>query len=112
MNLVNEDFGDGKVLRIEGAMTIESVDTLRAVLSQLIVEGAQVSVDVEKINETDITVLQTLCSAHRTAELLGAVLTISKNQSEVFQQLVKDTGFTRNAACELLIRQKTCLWVE
>jgi anti-anti-sigma regulatory factor len=111
MKMTIEESALGRIVRIEGDVTIEQARDFQGRLAEMITEKACLILDVERIGDIDITALQTLCSAHRTAEGLNASLMIGRNWPEGFRQSVKDTGFTRKAACALRVRG-ACLWTE
>ncbi|MGD9505072.1 MAG: STAS domain-containing protein [Syntrophobacteraceae bacterium] len=99
-----------KVVTLEGDLTIQRANELKECLLEALHSSKQVLVDLAKATSVDLSCLQILCSAHRTALKLGKSLALEEGFSEGFKQAVRDLGYKRNRSC-LKDGEACCLWV-
>jgi anti-anti-sigma regulatory factor len=85
--------GETCVLKLKGRWTIERVRELKDLLLEALRGGAQIIVEMEEPMEVDLSFLQVLCSAHRSALKLGKRLVLHCKKSQSFGQVVRDAGF-------------------
>ena len=99
-----------ELLVISGELTIRFASELRDVLLQAMNGGEQIIIRLENISEVDLSCLQLFCSAHRTALEFFKKLTLEVQNSEIFRERARQSGFLRNRGCSL-DQGKTCLWI-
>ena len=75
-----------------------------ALLEQLAAQGP-FELDLGEVDEVDLTGLQLLCSAHRTATARGKEFRVTR-WSEAFERAVETAGFHRHQGCS-----EGCLWI-
>jgi anti-anti-sigma factor len=109
MEYTLEASGDKHVLTLQGELTIEHAGELKKAMIEAIKNSDHVAVAIGDVTEIDLSCLQLLCSAHRTALKSNKQLTLNSKDSDVFQRLVKDAGYARNDGCFPDPSQK-CLW--
>lgn len=97
-------------LIFSGSLTFEAIKEMQAALADILGEAEIVTLDVSTVEETDLSCLQLLCSAHRTAGALGKNLRLAWNRSAPFNQVAQAAGYERHTGC-CLDRTKSCLWV-
>lgn len=102
--------GDGGELILGGALTIENASAIRKQLIKTLIRTDEMVVSVDADALVDISFLQLLCSAHRTASNLGKALTLRPLPSDNFLVAVENAGFTRKRGCSCS-RESDCLWV-
>jgi anti-anti-sigma factor len=95
-------------LTIEGELVISRAHELKAALMDGFGERMTVELDLSKVSAIDISGLQVLCSAHRTALTKGGDLRISAMPTEI-ALAVRNSGFARRVAC-LPDMDRCCLW--
>ncbi|QTA88353.1 STAS domain-containing protein [Desulfonema magnum] len=110
MNFELKPSGDMGILTIGGELTIEHAAELRKMLIRSLETLDNVRIRIENVTAVDLSCLQLLCSAHRTALNLNKKLTLSSEASQVFNQTVEDAGYFRLSGCTP-DSYKTCLWI-
>jgi ABC-type transporter Mla MlaB component len=108
--LKGENNGQGKLV-LEGELTLGCIRKLRDELSRSLEEVQHLDIEVAGVVETDLSFLQLMCSAHRTAVKMGKTVALIGDIPQAFQQAVEDNGYNRQSGCGLDV-DKTCLWAE
>ena len=103
--------GSVGVLTVNGAMTLQQIDKMKAALMKLISGSEHVVVNLEDVTDIDMACLQLLCAAHRTSTALNKNFTITGNRPEIFKNMVNEAGFPRKMGC-VMDNADSCLWVE
>jgi anti-anti-sigma factor len=67
---------DGKVLRVEGSPDIYDAAVLHETLKQFLEAHSSMILDLSAIESCDITALQLLCAARRSAENTGKLFAV------------------------------------
>ncbi len=109
MDFKLEPSSDMGVLTLDGELTIEHAGELKKILIHAMDSAEHVDIKLKKVSEVDLSCLQVLCSAHRTAFKSNKQLTLSSKDSEIFQQMVRGSGYVRHDSCALN-PHKGCLW--
>jgi anti-anti-sigma factor len=98
-------------LALSGEMTIQRIAEIKKQLSEILAETNELALDLKDVNRADLTFLQLLCSAHRTAQSSGKKIHCSE-VSEAVDQAISDAGFVRdNMGCGQDCTD-SCLWME
>lgn len=88
-------------LTLTGDLSISRAANILSLLKESLQEGDEVRIILHEISRVDLSCLQLLCSAHRTAATAGKVLTLAEPVPDLFRQLIRQTGFKRHKACAL-----------
>jgi anti-anti-sigma regulatory factor len=99
-----------EVLIVGGALTVKHAKALRAALLEAVRNAPAIEVDVENVDDVDISFAQLLCSAHRMAADMNKQMTITGLEQERFIQLLGRLGLLRHIGCNDSTR-KSCLWL-
>jgi hypothetical protein len=75
-------------------------------------KGKNVRVQFESVIDIDLSLLQLLCSAHRTAMRLEADFIVESPMPQELQQLMRDAGFIRHSGCRFNEKNERCPWLE
>lgn len=110
MNCSLEQSEETAKLFISGSMTIEDATTLKATVAGIIADSALIEIDLSATETTDLSCLQVLCAAHRSAVLAGKKLAL-RNAPDSLRTCLEDAGFPRQTGC-LHHEGETCLWQE
>lgn len=86
----------GCLLRIGGEMTIEHGAELKQALQDLLADSGALIIDCAAVERVDLTGLQLLCSANRSAAEQGAQLWLNIQELPVFQQAMRNAGIPVN----------------
>ena len=100
----------GGELSLAGSLTIENASELRKKLIAALIKEDALKVCMDADAEVDISFLQLLCSAHRTASKLGKSFTLGCTASGNFLNAVEGAGYFRKRGCARE-REETCLWI-
>ena len=97
------------MLKLAGKLTIQRASELAASIGQAIAEEEHAAVlDLAAVTSADLTFLQILCAAHRSALREGKTLSIT-SPSEALLRTMKTAGFERRQPCSSCTGDK-CLW--
>lgn len=102
--------GNKGVITIDGDATLQEAEDLRRVLIKALVDADEVSLNMEKVQKVDLSCLQLLCSAHRSATRFTKKLAFSGRLPQALKNAVEVSGFSRVTGCRLDC-DKSCLWM-
>ena len=108
------DFSAGEAGRetelvLDGPLTIENASAIRKKLISMLIREDKTVVCIDSDVPVDLSFLQLLCSAHRTASNLGKSLTLRHQSSGYFPAAVENAAYNRRKGC-VHDRYGTCLW--
>ena len=101
--------GQGRELILGGALTIENAAAIRKWLMKMLIREDEIVVCVDADVSVDLSFLQLLCSAHRTASNLGKAFLLRAPNSGNFPAAVENSGYGRIKGCAH-DKYGTCLW--
>ncbi len=112
MNLTFQEQQSGKEgnITLDGEITLNHAEELRMLLIKALIDADRVVVDFGPVSDVDISCLQLLCSAHRSAGRMKKVVSLSRNWPAPFAKAVRDAGYKRLTGCRLDM-DHSCLWV-
>ena len=102
--------GNKGVVTLDGDVTLQQAEELRCVLIKALVDADEVSLEMEKVQKVDLSCLQLLCSAHRSATRFEKKLVFSGCPPQALKDAVEVSGFSRVTGCRLDC-DKSCLWM-
>src|SRR5512135_1534026 len=94
-----ENKGDSGVLVLDGELTVQRADELRAALMNSLSCAGRLVISFEDVTGVDLSCLQLLCAARMTSAKRNKRLAISGGMPEVFKRAVRDAGYWRHIAC-------------
>ncbi|MBF0558031.1 MAG: STAS domain-containing protein [Nitrospirae bacterium] len=97
------------VVDLSGNLTVENAAALKEVLMSALSRSQRIIVNLEHVEDADLSGLQLLCSAHRISTHLNKNVALAGPCSETFMEALETAGFLRHDGCSL-DTQKTCLW--
>jgi len=109
MTFIKEKKTDRGRLVLEGDLTLGGIRQLHEELMSSLKKVKHLDVTIDGARETDLSFLQLLCSAHRTAVKMGKSLSLAEDLPESFLQTMKNNGYSRQGGCSLDV-DKSCLW--
>ncbi len=98
------------ILHLEGDLTLPTAAELRALLIKSLIDADSVTVRFGAVQDLDLSCLQLLCSAHRSAVRLKKQIRFEGNLPKVLQETAEAAGYSRVKGCQL-DTEKSCLWV-
>jgi ABC-type transporter Mla MlaB component len=97
-------------ITLDGNLTVGQAEGLRILLIKALIDAEQVRVDFGTVTDVDLSCIQLLCSAHRSASRMKRSITLSGDWPEPFKKIVEEAGYSRLAGCHLDV-DHSCLWV-
>ncbi len=97
-------------LVLSGDSGLSCAGELRETLADALAKAMDLAVDAAAVTDADVSTVQLLCAAHRTAVKLGKRLELL-NISEAISRVVRDAGFLRREGC-MQDPDRNCLWLE
>jgi anti-anti-sigma regulatory factor len=104
------DLPETRFLKLEGSWTVRRAHELKQALTEALMSSENCVLELEALEEADISFLQLLCSTHRASLRLGKSFMLHDKKSMFFKQLVYDAGFKRNLGCHK-DPNVGCLWI-
>lgn len=103
------DAGEMVTLQWSGDLTIRRIAELKEQVEQALATATHIYIKIGADAKSDMTVLQLLCAAHRTAARQGKSLQLCGEIPEQFRVVMNLAGFSRHIGCA---RDKTgcCMW--
>lgn len=102
--------GEITTLLWSGDLTVRRISELKNEVEGALQGAGGVSIKIAPDAVCDLTVLQLLCSAHRTASQQGKMLKIAGTFPESFRKILLLAGFSRHIGCALDVCEN-CLWM-
>jgi len=103
-----EDPGKTIVIALRGAIRVERAAEVRDIFARALLGGEHVVLDLSGCSALDLSFLQLLCSAHKTALRSNKHLKVGTILPECFMKTVDEAGYARREECEVQI--DNCLW--
>ena len=102
-----EEGGTGTLI-LDGDMTVQRAGELKTALVEALDKAACLVIDLGNITDADLSCLQLLCSAHRTALKSNKSVSLAENAPQLFWDIVKKAGYScKDPCCD----DKNCLWI-
>lgn len=100
-------------LRLAGSATIDASHELRDALVDATARCQTLIIDVALVEAIDVSGLQLLCAAHKSAMLHYKCLCLGKERSDAFNAAIRDAGYhcSLPGSC-LTLEGQTCLWFQ
>jgi anti-anti-sigma regulatory factor len=102
--------GNKSVITLEGDLTLPHAEALKAVLTKALQESDDVTIAIVTVHNVDLSCLQLLCSAHRSAMRLKKQVTFIGSPPQAFNDAVEAAGLAGAAGCKLESGH-SCLWM-
>lgn len=112
MDTTSQSISDDRVrIEISGVCGVEEAVRIRTVLAESLSQAEKAWLDLSKATDADLSFLQLLCAAHKSAVRRGKALTVAGTVPEDIRQKVREAGMTGNKSCGSDLG-KSCLWAE
>jgi len=100
---------DQTQLRVSGDISIQNARDFLEALRDFQGGGNRLLLDLAGVTGADTSILQLICSLHRTCLTAGQDLTIKGNMPETFKTILEAAGWRRPKACTRG-GDNPCLW--
>lgn len=110
MGVAVKESGDKRSILLDGDLTLQNAESLRKAFLKALVESDNVSLVFKNVRNVDLSCLQLLCSAHRSAARLQKRLAIEGAVPKALKDAADEAGYCRLKGCKL-DRDESCLWI-
>lgn len=98
------------VITLEGELTLPHAAEMRKTFLKALLDSDDVSIAFGNVQDADLSCLQLLCCAHRSAVRLKKRVRFAGALPRIFEDLAKAAGFSRQQGCRRMC-EKSCLWI-
>ncbi len=102
--------GAGRLVTLEGDLTLPHAEEMKKAFLKALVEADDVSISFNDIQDVDLSCLQMLCSVHRSAVRLKKKVRFDDTPPEIFKAAADAAGYSRLKGCKLDF-EESCLWI-
>ncbi len=88
-----------KEIVLTGSLSLGSVGEVRTQLQHALSEADTVKILLQDIEDIDLSIIQIICSAHRTALLRNKALILQSHLPAVFIQIIEESGLQGHIGC-------------
>ena len=100
IEIIESSDTEGQVqVRVREALTIHVAREVHSALEGAFAKGNTVVLDLEEVEQIDLTGLQLVCAAHRSSIKLGKTLLVTGQDREEIAGVAMAAGFVRDSAC-------------
>jgi anti-anti-sigma regulatory factor len=110
MHFTRNENNTGTLL-LEGDLTIERAAEFLEVCRQALAASDRIAVEFGEIGTADLSCLQLLCSAHRTAVAKGKQFFFAGERPDFLSDAGEQAGFIRKRKCQMNPEGQDCLWL-
>jgi anti-anti-sigma regulatory factor len=103
----------GEKIRVvlNGELTLPQANELRKTFLKTLEESDDISIVLESVQGADLSLLQLICSLHRSALRQNKHIKLEGCLSRAMKVVVDAAGFSRHVGCKVDL-DKSCLWVD
>ena len=100
---------DSREVILSGSLVLSSAGDIRAQLLQALDESDIVHLMLQDVTEVDLSLVQIICAAHRSALQRKKSLVLQKDLPDSFVQIIEDAGLQDHIGCSSGTREN-CVW--
>jgi len=105
-----QTFAEGRaIISFEGDLTLPHAEEIRSLLIKALVNADAVGLRFAEVHDVDLSCLQLLCSAHRSAVRLKKRITIEGGAPQALKDAADAAGYSRQKGCKL-DSDRSCIW--
>ncbi len=102
--------GAGRLVTLEGDLTLPHAKEMKKAFLKALVEADDVSIGFDDVQEVDLSCLQMLCSVHRSALRLKKQVRFGDTSPKILKAAADAAGYSRLKGCKLDC-ERSCLWI-
>jgi anti-anti-sigma regulatory factor len=102
--------GDTRIILLEGDLTLPHAPEIRTAFMKALVEADDVLIRFGNVRELDLSCLQLLCSAHRSAARLKKRVRFEGDVPRKLSDAADTAGYSHLKGCKL-DTENSCLWI-
>jgi anti-anti-sigma regulatory factor len=98
------------IITFHGDMTVQHAAGIKDVLIKALKETEHVLLEFGQVGIVDLSALQLMCSAHRTATAQKKTLAYASEPPDAYRNAMEAAGYLRTKGC-YLDSTESCIWV-
>jgi anti-anti-sigma regulatory factor len=110
MTVIRNQTGDQGTITLEGELTLPRAEELKSALLKALVSGGALNIRFGAVQDVDLSCLQVLCSAHKSAVRMKKQIRFGGTVPKILKDAAEAAGYTRLTGCKL-DPEKSCLWI-
>jgi anti-anti-sigma regulatory factor len=110
MNFSLKQSESTRIILLEGELNLLRAQEMRTVFLKALVEADNVAIRFGNVLDLDLSCLQLLCSAHRSAVRLKKQVRFEGSVPKLLQDAADAAGYSHLKGCKL-DKGKSCLWI-
>jgi anti-anti-sigma regulatory factor len=108
---VYRDLSEGRtIVTLRGDLTVPHAEEMRSLLIKALVNADRVGIRFAEVHAVDLSCLQLLCSAHRSAVRLKKRITLEGSAPQALRDAAGAAGFSRLTGCRP-DSDRSCIWI-
>jgi anti-anti-sigma regulatory factor len=110
MSSIQNLSSDKGTIHLEGDLTLPNAADLKNILIKALINADAVTIRFGAVQDLDLSCLQLLCSAHRSAVRLKKKIQFEGSLPKILEETADAAGYSRLKGCQL-DSEKSCLWI-
>jgi anti-anti-sigma regulatory factor len=102
--------GSTRIILLEGDLNLTQAPAIRTAFLKALVEADDVAIRFGNVRDLDLSCLQLLCSAHRSAVRLKKQVRFEGSVPKLLKDAADAAGYSHLKGCKL-DTGKSCLWI-
>ena len=96
-------------LHLQGDLTVDRAVEIKQAIVDAMNKETRLHIVLKNVTAADLSALQLICAAHRSAVAAGKTITLDGHRAEAIETLAKDAGYLRQHGCTMPLKRH-CLW--
>ncbi len=109
MGATVKESGSKRTVVLDSDLTLPHAEAMKKAFLRALVEADDVSVRFDNVHDADLSCLQLICSAHRSAVRLKKRIVVEGDAPEELMKVADAAGYSRVKGCKLDCDQ-SCIW--
>ena len=101
---------DQTTITLNGDLTVQNANARKSEILSALKKSATVILDLSRMTAGDLSLLQIICSAHRSADSMHKQFSIRGAEQTAYRKLIEQSGYSRQIGCRESLR-RSCLWM-
>jgi anti-anti-sigma regulatory factor len=110
MSADQKQTGEEEIITLEGELTLPRAEELKSAFLKALARGDAVSIRFGSVQNVDLSCLQMLCSAHRSAVRMKKKVGVGGAIPKILSDAAEAAGYMRLKGCGLDFKN-SCLWI-
>lgn len=108
MQVKTEKDGDTGVIILKGDITLQNIGTLKEIVIPVLDGNALLMINIEEVEDFDLSAVQFFCSLHRTVVKQNKKVTITGTIPKSFNEIISGCGIEKTQC--MIMPKEQCLF--